>query len=226
VVAAADKLLAEVRERNKGFLDEALAALGNTITTAAKDVILQILADPITFAKNLFAGIAQGFQNFGKNILAQLGQRVVERLTGTVTQAGIQLPAQFDAEGILSLFLQITGLTIDHVKEGAHAIWGDKVVDFIEKVVAGVQMGVAGAEKAIAEDVAGLVPKSVTRAERPALPDPVGWDPNASKLDDWVRGHVMAPPTTVAARAGRCRPRPRAKCVRPCWPQARRHLTW
>lgn len=176
-MAAADKLLAEVRERNKGFLDQALAALGNTITTflelkaklesafaAAKDVVLQILADPITFAKNLFAGIVQGFKNFGKNILSHLGQGVIEWLTGAVSEAGIVLPDKFDTDGLLSILLQITGLSVAHVKERARKVWGDKAVDLIEKVVSGVQKGVAGIEKAVefyevlrAEGVMGLV---------------------------------------------------------------------
>jgi hypothetical protein len=89
---------------------------------------------------------------------------VIDWLTGAVSEVGIVLPQKWDAEGILSLFLQITGLSVAHVKERVRVIWGDKAVDFIEKVISGVQAGVAGAEKAIelfqvlrTEGVAGLV---------------------------------------------------------------------
>src|SRR5262249_22717800 len=118
---------------------------------------LAILADVPGFMKKLFGGIGLGFQNFGKNILKHLVQGAVAWLTGAVRGAGIVLPDKFDAEGILSIFLQLTGLTIEHVIERARVIWGDKVVDAILK-------GVAGAEKAIElfqvfkkEGVMGLV---------------------------------------------------------------------
>jgi hypothetical protein len=176
-IDSADKLLQEVRDRNKSFIDEAVAAIGNTITTflelkaklesafaSAKEAILGILADPQTFARNLFAGIGQGFKSFAKNILTHLKNGVIEWLTGAVSAAGIVIPERLDAAGILSLFLQVIGLTVENVKARARIVWGDKVVDMIEKIVSGVQRGVAAAEKATElftvlqnEGVAGLV---------------------------------------------------------------------
>ena len=169
-VAASDKLLKDVRDRNKGFLEKFKDKIEETIGSfvemkakleaifeRAKGVIFQIMADPKKFMRNLFAGIGLGFQNFGNNILKHLVQGAVAWLTGAVRSAGIELPEHFDAAGILSIFLQLTGLTIENVKARARVIWGDKVVDLIEK-------GVAGAEKAFEifevfrkEGVMGLV---------------------------------------------------------------------
>jgi hypothetical protein len=169
-VAASDKLLKEVRDRNKGFLEQFKDKIEETIGSfvemkakleqifeKAKGVIFLIMADPKKFMRNLFAGIGLGFQNFGNNILKYLVQGAVAWLTGAVRSAGIELPEHFDAAGILSIFLQLTGLTIENVKARARVIWGDKVVDLIEK-------GIAGAEKAFEifqvfkkEGVMGLV---------------------------------------------------------------------
>ncbi len=150
-----DELLAQVRERNKGLVGEFIGAIAGVIQTyidlknkllsvfaQAEDVILRIIADPITFAKNLFAGIGQGLRQFGANVLNHLKKGVLEWLTGTVASTGIQLPATFDAQGIFSLVLQILGLTVDNIKARARVIWGPEVVDLIER-------GVAGFEKAV-----------------------------------------------------------------------------
>ena len=169
-LAASDKLLSDVRERNKSFLDKFADKIGGviamftelkakleTVFQKAKGAILLIVADPVGFLKRLFAGIGLGFQKFGNNILKHLVQGAVAWLTGAVQSAGIVLPERFDAAGILSVFLQITGLTIENVMARARVIWGDKVVDAI-------LLGVAGAEKAIelfqifkTEGVMGLV---------------------------------------------------------------------
>src|SRR6266511_3425557 len=84
-----DELLAQVRERNKGLVGEFIGAIAGVIQTyidlknkllsvfaQAEDVILRIIADPITFAKNLFAGIGQGLRQFGANVLNHLKKAV------------------------------------------------------------------------------------------------------------------------------------------------------
>jgi hypothetical protein len=168
-VAATDKQLQEVKDRNKGWVekagekyDEAKKLFGElkdklmSVFKKAGAVVLQIINDPKRFMKNLFAGISEGFQRFRDHIGQHLVKGAIEWLTGAVGST-IVLPEHFDPAGILSIFLQLVGLTIDNVKARARVIWGDKVVDAIE-------MGIAGAEAAFdlfqtfkKEGVMGLV---------------------------------------------------------------------
>ena len=179
----ADKLLAEVRARNKTLVDEfydiAAGAIQKLLELRDKllsvfnegvDTILQILADPITFLDNLISGVAQGIKNFASNILTHLKKGLLEWLTGTVSSAGIQLPDKFDAQGVFSLVMQLLGLTVDAIKERARRLWGNRIVDAIERGVAGAEkakelfdilasQGVAGLFNYVKDQLAGLKEK-------------------------------------------------------------------
>jgi hypothetical protein len=56
-------------------------------------------------------------------------------LFGTLGEAGIQLPESFDLKGIVSLVLQVLGLTYENVRAIAVKIAGEKVVAFVEGTV-------------------------------------------------------------------------------------------
>jgi hypothetical protein len=58
----------------------------------------------------------------------------MEWLFGAVAEAGIQLPKSFDLKGILSLVLQVLGLTYPNFRARAVALLGEKVVAVIETV--------------------------------------------------------------------------------------------
>jgi phage-related protein len=105
------------------FLDRA----GKAITT--------ILKDPVKFIKNLFGAVGDGIGNFFKNIKKHLIQGVIGWLTGALSEVNLTGPFEFSPKGILSIVLQILGLTYENIK--ARVIKkvpaAAKVFDVVEK---------------------------------------------------------------------------------------------
>lgn len=150
-----NRLLTEVRERNRDVFDVLAEGIktvrDKTIGLLEKlqavfqdgvDTLMRVLDDPITFAANFLAGIAQGVQSFAANIGKHLKAGLIEWLTGSLAGAGVTLPTSLDVKGIVGFILQLLGLTVDNVKARARVIWGEKIVRAIE-------LGVEGAQKAI-----------------------------------------------------------------------------
>jgi hypothetical protein len=81
-------------------------------------------------------------------------------LFGALGEAGIQLPESFDLKGILSLILQVLGITYDNVRGIAVKLVGDKIVGAVEKTVKFfvvlVQEGPAGLWEFIKEKIAEI----------------------------------------------------------------------
>ena len=147
----------EVMDSRKNFLDKAMDAIVDTINEIknllndlkkalekAADYGRRIIKEPLKFFNNLVKGASAGFNNFVKNIGKHLLQGALEWITGEMGEAGIQLPEKFDFKGILSIILQILGLTINNVKEIAKKVIGEKYVNMLEK---GVDLGVKAADK-------------------------------------------------------------------------------
>ena len=104
----------------------------------ARDTISTIIADPLGFAKNLVAAIVGGFKQFGANILGHVKAGLMGWLFGTMAGAGIELPDKLDFKGIVSIALQILGLTYANfrailVKKLGKK--GEEKVAFLEKSV-------------------------------------------------------------------------------------------
>ncbi len=68
-------------------------------------------------------------KNIGKHLL----QGALEWITGEMGDAGIVLPDKFDFKGILSIILQILGISIQNIKEIAKKVIGEKYVTMLEK---------------------------------------------------------------------------------------------
>ena len=77
----------------------------------AGQVLTAILEDPLGFVKNLIKAVVGGFQQFGSNILEHLKKGLLGWLFGTLTEAGITLPARLDFKGLIGLVLQLLGIT-------------------------------------------------------------------------------------------------------------------
>jgi hypothetical protein len=103
-----------------------------SVLSRAADAIGTIIAHPISFLGNLVEAGKQGFSNFVGHILEHLKVGFMEWLFGAVAATGIQLPKNFDLEGILSLVLQILGLTYSNIRSRAVKILGEKVVKALE----------------------------------------------------------------------------------------------
>ena len=83
------------------------------IGSKAGEFIDAFVDDPGGFMKNLFKGIGQGFENFGKNILKHLKNAFFTWLLGAGME--IKFPKKFDLQGILDIVLQVLGLTKDYI---------------------------------------------------------------------------------------------------------------
>ncbi|MCU0447689.1 MAG: deaminase [Microscillaceae bacterium] len=86
------------------------------ILRQAGAVFDQIVENPAQFLRNLIHAIRQGFRQFAGNILTHLQTGFVEWLTGTLSSAGIQLPETWDFRGVLSVVMQVLGITYDRMR--------------------------------------------------------------------------------------------------------------
>ena len=97
--------------------------------------IMAILKAPGKFFGNLVEAVGNGVRNFVKNIKKHLINGLLGWLTGALSEVAITLPEKFDFKGMLSLVMQILGLTYANVK--ARIIkkvpGSEKVFDLVEK---------------------------------------------------------------------------------------------
>lgn len=147
----------EIMDSRKSWLEKALDAIVDAIKAIinlladlkkalerAADYAGRIIKSPGKFFNNLVKGATAGFNSFVKNIGKHLLQGALEWVTGEMSEAGIQLPKEFDFKGILSIVLQILGITITNVKEIAKKVIGERYVNMLEK---GVDIGMKVGEK-------------------------------------------------------------------------------
>ncbi len=152
---AAIKAIDEKIEKMKEAMSGALAKLGKLLLWAAKKfftwalekfgfsladiesiinkgaaVLKAIFTQPIRFVKNLVNAASTGFKNFGKNFLTHLKNAIFEWLTGSLE--GIQLPSSWDLKGIVSVALQILGLTWSNIRTKMVKLMGEPVVKGLE----------------------------------------------------------------------------------------------
>ena len=106
------------------------------ILNKGKAVIKKIVTDPIGFIKNIVTAVKNGIGMFQKNIKKHLIGGLISWLTGAMADVPITLPTKFDLRGILSLVLQILGLTWDRIRKKLVKRLGEKVVKIAETSVA------------------------------------------------------------------------------------------
>jgi hypothetical protein len=104
------------------------------VLSRAADVVGDIIDDPIGFLGNLIAGVKLGLDNFVARIGQHLQDALMDWLFGTLGEAGIEMPESLDLKGILSLVLQILGLTYANIRQRAVNILGEELVSRLEQV--------------------------------------------------------------------------------------------
>jgi hypothetical protein len=163
----------ELREANKslwqrvydatvGLIKKILAFKDMLVSILAKaaGVIGDIISDPIGFLGNLIDGVMLGLKNFMGNIATHLQKGLMEWLFGALAGAGLVLPDAFDLKGIVSIVLQVLGLTYANFRARAVAIVGEPVVAALEqtaevfKVI--ITEGIPGLWRFIKEKLADL----------------------------------------------------------------------
>lgn len=153
---AAIKAIDEKIEKMKEAMAGALAKLGKLLLWAAKKfftwalekfgfslseiegiinkgaaVLKAIFTKPIQFVKNLANAAVTGFKNFSKNFLKHLKDALFEWLTGSLE--GLTLPQTWDFKGIISVALQMIGISYQNIRGHMVAVMGEPVVAGLEK---------------------------------------------------------------------------------------------
>ena len=153
---AAIKAIDEKIEKMKEAMSGALAKLGKLLLWAAKKfftwalekfgmslstiegiiskgvaVLKAIFTQPIRFVKNLMNAALTGFKNFGKNFLKHLKDALFEWLTGSLE--GLTLPQTWDFKGIISVALQMIGISYQNIRKHMVEVMGEPVVAGLEK---------------------------------------------------------------------------------------------
>lgn len=144
---AVDARIEEMQQEDRGLLGGVMDAIEGAIQTImemkqllfgvlakAASVIETIIADPIGFLGNLIAGVKGGLQAFVGNIGEHLKRGLLGWLFGALQGAGLQIPERFDFKGILSLILQVLGLTYANIRSRAVRLLGEEMVSRLEQV--------------------------------------------------------------------------------------------
>ncbi|MGW7253696.1 phage tail protein [Streptomyces sp. NPDC054834] len=118
-----DEIAAE-KEKNKGLVAKAVDAVKAVIDTImelknlllavlakAAQAVMLILKDPIGFLRNLVTAVGAGLRQFLRNIGRHLQQGIMSWLLGKASEAGLELPAKFDAQGVVQMLASLLGLT-------------------------------------------------------------------------------------------------------------------
>ena len=153
---AAIKAIDEKIEKMKEAMSGALAKLGKLLLLAAKKfftwalekvgfslsdiegiinkgaaVLKAIFTKPIQFVKNLMNAAITGFKNFGANFLKHLKDALFEWLTGSLE--GLVLPQTWDFPGIISVALQMIGISYQNIRKHMVDVMGETAVSALEK---------------------------------------------------------------------------------------------
>ena len=130
------------------------------ILRRAGETFMTIVRDPVGFLSNLLRAVVQGFQQFATNILQHLASGLVGWLFGALEGAGLQLPERFDLRGIISLVLQILGLTYARIRTRLVRLLGERAVSILERTFEFLRVlvteGPAGAWQRIVEYAGNL----------------------------------------------------------------------
>jgi phage-related protein len=136
VIQAIEKIILEPLKAFMEFMQ-----LINQVMASAGGVIDKILAHPVNFIKNLFAGVGQGLQSFVSRIGTHLQLGLQKFLLGPVAEMGLELPKSFDSTGLLSVVAQTSGLSYNKIRERASSKLGENKVAFIELGAEAAQSG-------------------------------------------------------------------------------------
>lgn len=171
--AAVEEEITAMQEENKGLWSKAKAAVGGAIRTIIqlKDLLTSALAraagaigkiikDPIGFLGKFVNAVKGGIVRFGENIAEHLKAGLQGWLLGSLSAAGIELPAKLDLKGIIGLVLSLLGLTWPAIRARIAKHVPEKVMSGVEKSVAFIQIilseGVGGLWKWVVEKLGDI----------------------------------------------------------------------
>ena len=92
-----------------------------------------IIEDPVGFFGNLLGAIGKGIKQFGSNIWKHIQGGLIGWMLGSLQGAGIEMPEKFDLKGVVSIVMQLLGLTYRQVRPILVKRLGEKVVQGLER---------------------------------------------------------------------------------------------
>ncbi|WAS94842.1 hypothetical protein [Nannocystis punicea] len=99
-------------------------------------VVKDIADDPVGFANNLLAGVGQGFQRFFDNLGTHLQEGFLSWLFSGLGSVGVTLPPDFSLRSVVTLFLQLMGLTWPRIRTLLAKHIGEDNLALIEQALA------------------------------------------------------------------------------------------
>ncbi|MFI9460366.1 hypothetical protein [Streptomyces xiamenensis] len=166
---AIDEEIKALQEANKGLWDRIKDAVVGVIQTIieltnalmgilakAASAVSKIIKDPIGFLGNVVRFVGDGLNLFTANIEQHLKTGLVSWLLGTAVKTGLEIPAKFDAKGIVQLLASLLGLTWDTirakiVRKGVP----DKAMATVEKTIPEAQALQREGPAGLTKDVTG-----------------------------------------------------------------------
>jgi hypothetical protein len=101
------------------------------VVAKIKKVIKDIIADPLTFAGNLLAGLAQGFGRFFDRFGEHMLRGFLTWLLGGLKD--VQIPKEVTVKSIITFFMQLMGITWPNIRKILVKLVGPKNVALLEK---------------------------------------------------------------------------------------------
>ena len=139
-----NKIGAFLKDAAKKFFKWALESLGldaetfmATLQKAGK-AITAIFKDPGKFFSNLVAAVKGSINDFVANFKKYLTEALFDWLMGTIGSV-VTLPEKWDAKGVISVILQLAGISWAFIRKKLVDIFGEEKVAYAEEKVTAVK---------------------------------------------------------------------------------------
>lgn len=103
------------------------------IVQRSGNLFMSIISNPVGFGGNLVKSVRGGFGQFSQNILTHLKSGLLGWLFGALAGAGLTMPGKLDLKGIVSIVLQLLGLTYNRLRGRLVQLIGEKRVARVEQ---------------------------------------------------------------------------------------------
>lgn len=168
---AARGLLGRIADAIAAFIDDPARAIINgllsilgiapsafwALVARIEQVIDDIADDPMGFANNLVAALAQGFQQFFDNFGTHFLNGLLGWLFSGLGSVGVTVPSDFSLSSVITFFLQLMGLSWANIRQILARHIGEENVELIERawefIATLIEMGPAGIYEMIKEQL-------------------------------------------------------------------------
>ncbi|MDH5576884.1 MAG: hypothetical protein OEZ09_00345 [Betaproteobacteria bacterium] len=162
----------------KKFFTWALEKFGFSLSTIdsiinkGTAVLKAIFTGPIAFVKNLIRAARDGFHSFAKSFLTHLKNAVFAWLTDSLE--GVVLPDTWNLKGILSVALQLAGISWQHIRRRLVRLIPETAVDALQEGFALVKTLVSEGPMAAWEQIKDMAGE-ITKAFQDAVSNWIKW---------------------------------------------------